>query len=424
MRTWKTLLLSGAILAAAGTAVGVMMNQAPEPEKAEAKETEWRVESVRAEAGFHRPEIRLVGRLVAKQQQTLTTPISADVIDLVVTEGDQVKAGDLLLRLDDFETRQQLQQVEADIAEISAQLQIRRLQQKLDSEALAVESAKLERLRERLTQQQRLVDRGLAPQQQVDDLQQQVDQQQLSVLQHRTTIENHPAELARLEANRKKLELSLERARRDQAETQVKAPFDGRVASVEVQQGQTTQAGQALVTLYSGSAMQLKVQLPHSLAGREQEVAALLTSGDRETELRFDRAQAQLGANQSGFTAWFDLADSQGWLPGGFARVTVQMPAVFSYRVPEATVFQDGWIYRIDEERRLQAAPVEVLGVSHQADGRWLIVRGPDLSGDLRLMRTRLNNPVTGMLIHEPGVDPAPEALAEENATHEVEADS
>lgn len=40
MRTWKTLLLSGAILAAAGTAVGIMMNQAPEPEKAEAEEIE------------------------------------------------------------------------------------------------------------------------------------------------------------------------------------------------------------------------------------------------------------------------------------------------------------------------------------------------------------------------------------------------
>ncbi|HET8903846.1 MAG TPA: biotin/lipoyl-binding protein [Saccharospirillum sp.] len=201
MRTWKTLLLSGVILAAAGAAVGIMMNQAPEPEKADATETEWRIESARVEAGFYQPEIRLVGRLEARRQQTFTAAFSAEVMELTVTEGDRVQAGDLLLRLDDFDTRQQRQQAEADLADIESQRQIRQLQQRLDTQALAVATAKLEQLQEQLTKQQQLVTRGLAPQQHLDDLQQQVDQQQLSVLQHRTTIDSHPAELARLDAS-------------------------------------------------------------------------------------------------------------------------------------------------------------------------------------------------------------------------------
>lgn len=215
MRTWKTLLLSGVILAAAGTAVGIMMNPAPEPEKAEATETEWRIESSRVQAGFYQPEIRLVGRLEARRQHTLTTMLSAEVMELAVTEGDRVQAGDLLLRLDDFDTRQQRQQAEADLADIESQRQIRQLQQRLDTQALAVATAKLE--------------------------------------------------------------LSLERATRGQAETEVRAPFAGRVASVDVQSGETTQAGQPLLTLYSDDAMQLKVQLPHSLAGQEQSFGARLT---------------------------------------------------------------------------------------------------------------------------------------------------
>lgn len=183
-----------------------------------------------------------------------------------------------------------------------------------------------------------------------------------------------------------------------------------------VQTGQTTQPGQALLTLYSDEHMQLKVQLPHTLASQVQALGALLTQDNRQVDLRFDRAQAQLNASQSGFTAWFDLTDGSGWLPGGYARVTVQLPSRFSYRVPEAAVFQDGWIYRIDDERRLHAEAVDILGIAQQNDNRWLIVHGPDLAGDLRLLTTRLNNPITGMLVHEPGVDPDPEPLVDADA--------
>lgn len=413
MKTWQTLLVSAAILAAAGTAVGIMMSQTPEPEKTEAAETEWRIESFHAEAGFYRPEIRLVGQLEAERQHRVTTTLSADIVELNVTDGSRVEPGDLLLRLDDFDSRQQHEQAKADLADITSQLDIRQLQHAQETRALAVAAAELEQLQARLTQQQRLADRGLAPQQQLEDLQQQVEHQQLSVLQHRTTVDSHPAELARLNASRTKLALNLERAQRTLGQTVIRAPFAGRIASVAIRLGQTTQPGQALLTLYSDDALQLKVQLPHALAGEEEALAATVTQGNRETALQFDRAQAQLNASQSGFTAWFTLTDPSGWLPGGYARATVQLPARFSYRVPEAAVFQDGWLYRITDERRLQAEPVDILGINQEGDKRWLVVQGPELTGDLRLLTTRLNNPITGMRVHEPGVDPDPDPQAD-----------
>lgn len=424
MKTWSTLIVSGVILTAAGTAVGVMMSQEPEPEKAEAEEARWQIESVHAEPGFYRPEIRLVGRLVAKREQSLTTPLSAEIIDVAVKEGQRVARGDVLVTLDDFETSQQLRQVEADLQELSARLAIQRQRHKLDEQALAVETAKLERLRERLRQQQRLVDQGLTPQQQMDDLRQQVEQQQLSVLQHRTNVENQPAQLAQLEATLRKLELSLAQAERRQAETTVTAPFDGRIARLDVRLGQTTQPGQSLLTLYSDQAMQMEVQLPHHLAGQEADLGARVTQGARSSRLRFDRAEASLGNGQSGFTAWFDLIESRDWLPGGYARLTVQLPDVYSYRVPESAVFQDNWLYGVTDEGRLRALAIEVIGVNQDGEQRWLIVRGPDLSGDLRLMTTRLNNPVTGMRVHEPGVDPDPELEPDDTTSQAAEAES
>lgn len=424
MKTWSTLLVSGAILAAAGTAVGVMMNQAPTPEKTVAEEARWQIESVQAEPGLYRPEIRLVGRLVAQREQTLTTPLSSEVMAVPVKAGQRVSKGEVLLELDDFETSQQLRQVQADLKELSARLSIQRQQHELDKQALAVETAKLERLQDRLQQQQRLLDQGLTPQQQVDDLQQQVEQQQLSVLQHRTAVENQPSQLAQLEASLEKLELNLAQAERRQSETRVTAPFDGRIERLNANLGETTQPGQSLITLYSDRAMQMKVQLPYHLAGQEADLGARVSQGNRTSELTFDRAEAGLDAGQSGFTAWFDLVDSEGWLPGGFAQLTLMLPDMYSYRVPESAVFQDRWMYGVSEEGRLQARSIEVLGVNQTADERWLIVQGPELDGDLRLMTTRLNNPVTGMKVHEPGVDPDPELEAKADTAEPAEAES
>lgn len=115
-----------------------------------------------------------------------------------------------------------------------------------------------------------------------------------------------------------------------------------------------------------------------------------------------------MDSGRGGFRAWFTLADAQGWLPGSYARVTLALPEVRSYRVPESAVFQDGWIYRIDDEQRLQARSVEVLGVNYDDDERWLIVRDDALAEALRLLTTPLNNPVTGMKVYEASVDPAP----------------
>lgn len=408
MKTWQTLIVSTLILAGAGSAVGVMVSLAPEPEKAVAAEATWQVESQRVEPGNFRPQIRLVGQVVAEHSQILTTPLASEITSLRVREGDRVEAGQLLLTLDDFDTRQRLQQIAADLTDIDARIQMQSLQHQLDKEALAVEEANLTRLRDRLRQQAQLVERGLAPQQQADELQQQVERQQLSVLQQRNAVDNHPSQLAQLNATRQKLQSSLNQAEREQSKTEVKAPFDGRVAKVNVSQGDRTQPSQPLLTLYSDNAMQLEVTLPTALAGREHELKAGLNQDDRYSELHFHRAEAALDSGRGGFRAWFTLADARGWLPGSYARVTLALPEIRSYRVPESAVFQDGWIYRIDDEQRLQARSVEVLGVNYDDDERWLIVRDDALADAFRLLTTPLNNPVTGMKVYEASVDPDP----------------
>lgn len=90
---------------------------------------------------------------------------------------------------------------------------------------------------------------------------------------------------------------------------------------------------------------------------------------------------------------------------------------VMELAVTEGARVQAGdLLLRLDDERRLHAEAVDILGIAQQDNNRWLIVHGPDLAGDPRLLTTRLNNPITGMLVHEPGVDPDPEPLVDADA--------
>jgi hypothetical protein len=131
---------------------------------------------------------------------------------------------------------------------------------------------------------------------------------------------------------------------------------------------------------------------------------------NRRSDISFSRSEAQLNAGQSGFKAWFNISNDEQWLPGDIANLVLNLPAKNnSFKIPAASVFQDRWIYNVDEEQRLNAIEVSVLGSIAQANGDQLVIQTKQpTDSQLRLMTTRLNNPTTGMKIYEEGVDPEP----------------
>jgi multidrug efflux pump subunit AcrA (membrane-fusion protein) len=73
------------------------------------------------------------GYVVARRKATVSSPLGGRVMEVLISEGLRVKAGDVLARLDDAPNRLQLVQAQAQLT--SAQAQVRAAQVAFDNAA-------------------------------------------------------------------------------------------------------------------------------------------------------------------------------------------------------------------------------------------------------------------------------------------------
>lgn len=414
MKPWiKTLLISLAILLVTGGAIALMAQKDPEEPTLVLEEPHWEARTATISLGEHRPQITLIGSVEPNRDLNVSAKLSAEVLGLNFSDGDVVKAGDTIAVLDDFDAQMQLSQTQADLADLTARRSMQTIQHRLDVQALDVEKNQLQLLRDQLKKQQ-----NIGTQATIDDLNQQIQRQQFAVLQLEAAIQNHDANEAQLSAANDKLVLALQAAERNLSETNITAPFDGKLAQVMVQIGETVTPGQPIFRLYSEDDMSVKVQLPVRLVTSQSDLDGVAYEQNRTTPVTFDRSEAQLVAGQSGFNAWFNLEDTRAWLPGDVVYLAVNLAAqADTMKVPASAVFQDRWIYTVDENQKLQAQQVSVLG---STENDVIVQPFNDIGANVRLLTTRLNNPTTGMKIYEAGVDPEPVKI-EENSEDETD---
>ncbi len=169
-------------------------------------------------------DLSFEGSVQALRQSTVAAQLNANVLVLAVKAGDSVRAGQLLVRLDERDTQAALHSAQAGI--VMAESQRR----------LALSSA--ERSRE-------LRSTGFISQAALDSAEAQLRAAQAGVDQARAG--QAQAALAR-------------------GYTAVNAPFDAIVLATHVEAGELASAGRPLVTLYAPGALRAVVQLPSSMA--------------------------------------------------------------------------------------------------------------------------------------------------------------
>jgi RND family efflux transporter MFP subunit len=182
----------------------------------------------------------------AIRQSSLSAPVAARVVGLLVQAGDRVKAGQLLAVLDDRELSQAVSANQAQLAQAQAQL--------------AQARANADRTRS-------LAAQNFVSQSAVDDAQTQLRAAQAGVDALR-------ADVGRTQASR--------------SNARVTAPYDGVVSETHVQVGDLVTPGRPVVTLYAAGGVRAVAHLPQSQVSAVRQLAA---------------AQIQM---QSG--AWLDAA--------------------------------------------------------------------------------------------------------------------
>jgi HlyD family secretion protein len=226
-----------------------------------------RARTVPAFVAERRPLVQRVvasGRVMAPAKITLASLSLARVVEVAVREGDPVRAGQLLVRLDEVEARAALAQARGRVQEAAARLdQVRGPTTRTSAEAVRqaeLEVSKAERDLERIRP---LFDAGAASAAQLDDA-----VKALSLARSRAeaaailaaSLQGEGAEV-RLAAAALRQALAAEavaRARLD--ERQLRATSGGRVLWRDVEAGDVVAGGRALLVLAEDGATRLTVQ--------------------------------------------------------------------------------------------------------------------------------------------------------------------
>jgi len=194
------------------------------------------------------------GKIEAADNFEAHAPAPAQVKQLLVKEGDAVKAGQLLLQLDDAQARAQAARAQAQIK--SADAVVHAVQTGGTQEEVLTAQAELNKARAELSDAQRnlaamqkLQATGAASPAEVQAAQERMNRAQAdtNVLQQKRTQRYSPQEVAQAEAQRTQAQAEYQAAEELLSNSNIRAPRAGTVYSLPVKQGAFVNTGDLLV---------------------------------------------------------------------------------------------------------------------------------------------------------------------------------
>jgi HlyD family secretion protein len=205
------------------------------------------------------------GRVISPERVTVAVQGTGRVQRIAVVEGQVVKRGQLLIELDNNESRAALAQASATVAQAKAKLrQLGELSEPVALQTLAQAQATLLQAQKLLARNRELVARGFISQAAVDDSQRIVDVAMSQVASAQAQVRTHAplgsdaaialAALAQAQAGEQ-----LARVRLTQGE--VLAPNDGVLISRSVEVGDIVQPGKVLMVLASSGQTQVLIHV-------------------------------------------------------------------------------------------------------------------------------------------------------------------
>ena len=216
------------------------------------------------------------GTVEARQTSDLAFQRVGKLIEIAVDEGDMVKEGQLLARLDIRELNQQKNQLSASRA--AAQARLDELKAGPRKETIAATKSSLADLDSQVTlatatyrRIASLRKRGASTQQQVDDARSALDSvkarrnttaKQLEELETGTRVEQLAAQAAAVSQIDAQLEALVVRTE----DSHIKAPFSGTIARRYSDTGSTVATGQRILTIMEATRLEARVGLPTDVA--------------------------------------------------------------------------------------------------------------------------------------------------------------
>ncbi len=396
-----------ALLAAALLIALLMMATGPQAEPSEQVERAWPITVMPAEPTRLAPVLHSFGRVEAQQTARINSTLAARVIAVFVREGDTVSKGDLLITLDESEVRFELDAANARVARARATLATLEADFTMTqaitaaNENLAkVASATLQRAKD-------LHARRMIADAQFDAAVREASQGQIALAQHNATLAAFPARIAGQRATVQEAIALAQRAEFDLAQTQIRAPFSGRILASPLSEGERVTPGAALVALSDQSSLEIRATLPAATASkleyRLRNGKALRAHSEVEGK-RIDFTLSRIGgavrSGQGGLDAFFSVPARSNLDIGEVIDLNLQLPTENNVlAMPIYSLYENNTVYRV-RERRLEALTYERVGDYINDSGDYLaLVRIPKLAPGDSLLGSQLSRAISGLLV-------------------------
>ncbi|MDP1979453.1 efflux RND transporter periplasmic adaptor subunit [Undibacterium sp.] len=239
-----------------------------------------RVKTVTAQAGGEQRYRSLVGELQPAEVWNLAFPVQGRVMQIAVNEGDKVKKGQVLARLDPLAYELKLKNAQSGL-----QSAITERKEKLD--ALAAQS--------------KLREQGYMT---------------------GNMLEKQRVELAASETRLSNSESALALAKRDLDYTVLLAPAEGRISARLIEAFADVNAGQSIMRLDGAAGLRVAIRVPDKLmSGFNLGTAVKVQIGERKLDGKVSRIDARATAGDA-FPSYISLTgDTTGLRPGVTANV-------------------------------------------------------------------------------------------------------
>lgn len=277
------------------------------------------VEAVQARYGALPLRERLTGNVRAAGQVVIYPEVSGPVVEVLAQNGDQVSAGDPLVRIRAETSRSQLQQSQGGLA--SARAQGRQAQARLDE------------LEARYERSEQLAAEDFISQEEIESL--------------RAELESARAELASAEAAVETAEGTLGESRETVRQMTVRAPISGRVGRRNAEVGMYVSASTPLFTIGRVEQVQVEVSITQEMLSRIEvgQTAEVRSESLADTVVTAEVSRVSPFIEPGSFSAGaeIDVDNPDGLLlPGMFVTVDILYgESEEATLVPKSALYED-----------------------------------------------------------------------------------
>jgi membrane fusion protein, multidrug efflux system len=414
LRTGPKVLLPIVVIAAGYATYSGLLATRPDAPVRPKQERTFTVEAVTARSGSHQPTVKLFGSTVAGRQVDIRTLVSGQIIETGkgLREGGQIEAGALLVKIDPFDYRNALSELNAQLAEAKAKIAEFESSLAAGKESLAYARDQLRLAQIDLKRAEPLSRQGVVSQRTVDDRRQILLQREQAADELENNLKVWEARIAQQKAVADRLETAIERATRRLTETELRAPFPAYVTDVAAQVGRMMSSNDKVATLIDQGWIEVRFNLTDDqfgrivakegrLTGRQVLVRWVLGKNTFTYPATIERIGAEISSATGGVEVFARIkspAEPVPLRPGAFVEVLVPDTTYENvFRLPSTALYGGDTVYAI-KDGRLEARKVKVVGGIDED----LLIEGPLEDGD-RIMTTRISTPGDGVKVADAG---------------------